>query len=111
MLALTSLNIDKTCSEQLTSVDARTSIPAEQQAIIHGIFQLAASLLAPMLFTKFHKKTAFIICGTLAALSPAAGTSYYINLNYFLRSTKTNYFQLQYLIILQLCCQASQEII
>ena len=87
-------------------------MPTEQQAIIHGSLNLAASLLTPMIFTKFHKKTAFIICGTLAALSLAAGTSYdHINLNDFLQRTKTNYFQLQYFIILQLCCQASQEII
>ena len=78
------LDIDKICSEQLSSVNERTSIPTEQLAIIHGTFKLAASLLGPMIFTKFRKKTAFIMCGTLAALSLAPGKRcYHINLNDF----------------------------
>ena len=59
---------------QLASKEAKTSIPAEYQAIIHGALELAASLLGPIILTKVHKRTAFILCGALAALSMAVGS-------------------------------------
>ena len=59
---------------QLASKEAKTSIPAEYQAIIHGALELAASLLGPIILTKVHKRTAFILCGALAALSIAVGS-------------------------------------
>ena len=59
---------------QLASENARISIPPKQQAIIHGAVKLFASSFAPMIFSKMRKRTAFIICGTLAALSMVTGT-------------------------------------
>ena len=50
-----------------------THLPPEKLAIILGVFMLAASLLAPLIFVKAPKKMIFIISGSLASLSLATG--------------------------------------
>ena len=51
-------------------------MPAEYQAVIHGAFEFGASLLGPIILMKLQKRTAFILCGALVALSMATGKIY-----------------------------------
>ena len=63
-------------SGQFASDKARKPIPTKEQTIIHGAIKFVTSLFAPVILTKLCKRTAFIICGTLAALSMATGIIY-----------------------------------
>lgn len=51
-----------------------TQLPPEVVAIILAVFQLAASIMVPLIFIKAPKKIIFIVCGSLASLSLATGT-------------------------------------
>ena len=57
----------------MASEHAGNTISPEYQAIVEGVLMLIASILAPITFMNFRKRTAYIICTVIASLSMACG--------------------------------------
>ena len=57
----------------MASENAGNSISPEYQAIVEGVLMVIASILAPITFMKFRKRTAYTICTVVASLSMATG--------------------------------------